>query len=603
MSLIAELKRRNVFRVAAAYLALGWIVTQVTSTVAPMMHLPLWIGPVVLWIGVIAFPFVLLFSWIYELTPEGIRKESEVDRTQSVTQHTARRLDVVIIALLVVAIALFAFHEFRPANNRMTVVATAKPGTTGGDAAETLADRSVAVLPFVDMSAGKDQEYFADGISEEVLNLLAKVPQLRVIARTSSFSFKGKEADIAEIATKLNVAHVLEGSVRTSGDKVRITAQLIRTSDSSHLWSETYDRELNDIFKVQDEIAAAVVTQLKGTLLGDVPKARATDPKAYALFLQAREVGRQYSVESTAKAVDLYRQALAIDTDYAPALTELAGAYLAQVDLAVLGPDQALAAAIPALEKANASDPTYAPAYSMLAIFETVIERKYEAAAEHVGQALAIDPANIDAIGAAGVLARRLGRVQLAVDLGEYQVQRDPVNTIAYTDLGLAYRYNNQLDKAIAAYRTVLDLAPDIGWQRTALGYIYLQNGDAAAALEEIQEEPVEAYRLSGLASVYWALGRKAESDAALAQVVQKYSDTKPFGIAAIYAQRGDADRAFEMLEKAAKINDLDLGAVATYPDFAGLHEDPRWLPLMRRLRCAPEQLDAIKLDVKVPTQ
>jgi TolB-like protein len=272
-----------------------------------MMHLPPWIGPVVLWIGVIGFPFVLLFSWIYELTPEGIRKETEIDRTQSIARHTGEKLNYVIVGLLVVAIGLFAFHEFRPANNRMTVVATAKPGTTGA-AAETLADRSVAVLPFVDMSASKDQEYFADGISEEVLNLLAKVPQLRVIARTSSFSFKGKEADIAEIATKLGVAHVLEGSVRTSGDKVRITAQLIRTSDSSHLWSETYDRQLTDIFKVQDEIAAAVVTQLKGTLLGDVPKARATDPKAYALFLQAREFARQYSVESTARAVDLYRQ-------------------------------------------------------------------------------------------------------------------------------------------------------------------------------------------------------------------------------------------------------------------------------------------------------
>ncbi len=196
MSFFGELKRRNVFRVAAAYLTLGWIVTEVTSTVAPMLHLPEWVGPVVLWIGVIGFPFVLLFSWIYELTPEGLKKETEVDRTQSVTQHTARKLDYVIIALLVVAIGLAAFHEFRPGARRVTVVASTKPDATP----EPKIDRSVAVLPFADMSAGKDQEYFADGISEEVLNLLAKVPQLRVIARTSSFSFKGREADIAEIA-------------------------------------------------------------------------------------------------------------------------------------------------------------------------------------------------------------------------------------------------------------------------------------------------------------------------------------------------------------------------------------------------------------------
>jgi TolB-like protein len=273
LSLIAELKRRNVFRVSAAYLALGWIVTQVTSTVAPWLHLPEWVGPVVLWIGVIGFPFVVMFAWIYELTPEGIKRESEVDPSASVTHHTARRLDYVIIALLVAAIGLFAFHEFRPAaKKRVTVVARMTPQAVPGAAPSVAgADRSVAVLPFVDMSAGKDQEYFADGISEELLNLLAKIPQLRVIARTSSFSFKGKEVDIAEIAKKLNVANVLEGSVRKSGDTLRITAQLIRASDSSHVWSETYDRKMTDVFAVQDEIAAAVVEQLKVTLLGSGP--------------------------------------------------------------------------------------------------------------------------------------------------------------------------------------------------------------------------------------------------------------------------------------------------------------------------------------------
>ena len=293
LSLIAELKRRNVFRVSIAYLALGWIVTQVTTTVAPMLHLPDWVGPVVLWIGVIAFPFVVMFSWIYELTPEGLKREIEIDRSASITHHTARRLDYVVIALLVVAIGLYGYHEFRSAGDqRVTVVARTTPGATAAGA-----DRSVAVLPFVDMSADKDQEYFADGISEELLNLLAQIPQLRVIARTSSFAFKGKEVDIAEIAKKLNVANVLEGSVRKSGDKLRITAQLIRASDSSHLWSQTYDRELTDVFTVQDEIAAAVVEQLKVTLLGSAPKARVTDPKAYGLFLQARELGRQYSAE------------------------------------------------------------------------------------------------------------------------------------------------------------------------------------------------------------------------------------------------------------------------------------------------------------------
>ncbi len=289
-------------------------------------------------------------------------------------------------------------------------------------------DRSVAVLPFVDMSAGKDQEYFADGISEELLNLLAKVPQLRVIARTSSFSFKGKEADIAEIAQKLKVANVLEGSVRKSGDKLRITAQLIRASDSSHLWSQTYDRTMTDVFTVQDEIAAAVVEQLKVTLLGAAPKARVTDPKAYALFLQARELSRQYSAASLEQAIALYKQALGIDPAYAPAWDGLAVAYFGQMDLGVLTIDQGFPLGKEAIQKALEHDPSFAPAYGTQAIFDAIIGRDYPAAVQHLERGLALDPANIDIIGIAAAVARRLGRLDLAIALGEYKVAHDPVS-------------------------------------------------------------------------------------------------------------------------------------------------------------------------------
>ena len=599
MSLIAELKRRNVFRVGAAYLALGWIVTQITATVAPLLHLPEWVGPVVLWIGVIAFPFVVMFSWIYELTPEGLKRESEVDRSASITHDTARRLDYLIIGLLVVAIGLFAFHEFRPAGDKhVTVVARTTPGTAPSAAGE---DRSVAVLPFVDMSAGKDQEYFADGISEELLNLLAQVPQLRVIARTSSFSFKGKEADIDEIARKLNVANVLEGSVRKSGDKLRITAQLIRASDSSHLWSQTYDREMTDVFAVQDEIAAAVVEQLKVTLLGAAPKTRATDPKAYGLFLQAREVSRQYNATAFAQGIALYKQALAIDPSYAPAWDGLAVVYFGQMDLGLLTIEQGLPLGREAINKALEHDSSFAPAYGRLAMFEGLIERDYAAAARHLEQGLALDPTNLEIIGVASSIARRLGRMELAIALGEYQVARDPVSVDGYDALGLAYRYSGRLDDSIAAYRKLLSLTPDAGWEHTALGNVLLEKGDADAALAEYQKEPIESFRLGSLAVVYHALGRKAESDAALAELMRKYPETKPFSMAVVLASRGDADRAFEMLDKAARQHDIDLGAVAVYPTLAVLHKDPRWLPLLRRLGLAPEQLAGIRFDVSAP--
>jgi TolB-like protein/tetratricopeptide (TPR) repeat protein len=601
LSLISELRRRNVFRVSAAYLALGWIVTEVTATVAPMLHLPEWVGPVVLWIGVIAFPFVVMFSWIYELTPEGLKRESEVDRSASITHDTARRLDYVVIALLVVAIGLYAFHEFRPGGGgRMTVVARSTPGSSPSASGE---DRSVAVLPFVDMSAGKDQEYFADGISEELLNLLAQVPQLRVIARTSSFSFKGKEVDISEIAKKLNVANVLEGSVRKSGDKLRITAQLIRASDSSHIWSKTYDREMTDVFTVQDEIAAAVVEQLKVTLLGAAPKARVTDPRAYSLFLQARELNRQYSAAGFEQAIALFKQALAIDPAYAPAWTGMAYAYFGQMDLGVLTIEQGLPLGRDAARKAIEHDASFAPAYGSLAAYEGIIERDYPAAARHLEQGLAYDPANLDVIGVASSIARRLGRMELAIALGEYQVARDPVAVDGYDALGLAYRYAGRLDDSIAAYRKLLSLAPDAGWEHTALCNVLLQKGDAAAALEEARKEPIEVFRLGALVMTYQALGRKAESDAAFVELTRKYPDTKPFSMAVIAASRGDRDRAFALLEKAGRQHDIDVGSLTVYPSLAVLHDDPRWLPLLRKLGQAPDQLAAIKFDINVPKQ
>jgi TolB-like protein len=599
LSLIAELKRRNVFRVSVAYLALGWIVTQVTSTMAPLLHLPEWVGAVVLWIGVIAFPFVVVFSWVYEVTPDGLKRETEVEPSSSITHHTARRLDYVIIGLLVVAIGLFAFHEFRPAGkNRVTVVARTTPGSA---AAGTGVDRSVAVLPFVDMSAGKDQEFFADGISEELLNLLAQVPQLRVIARTSSFSFKGKEADIAEIARKLSVANVLEGSVRKSGDKLRITAQLIRASDSSHLWSQTYDRTMTDVFVVQDEIAASVVEQLKVALLGSAPKARTTDPKAYALFLQAREVGRQYSVPGYERSVALFKQALAIDPTYSPAWDGLAYVYFGQMDLGALTIEQGHPLFDEAIGNAIAHDPSYALAYAHRALFEGLVQRDYAAAARSLEQAVALDPANIETMAIASVIARRLGRLHLAIALGTYTVERDPVNIDGYDGLALAYRYKGQLDESVAAFQKLLSLAPDAGWERTALGDVLLEKGDANGALAQYQKEPIEVFRLGGLTLAYQALGRKAESDAALAELMKKYPDSKPFNIATVLASRGDLDGAFALLEKAAQINDLDLGAVAVYPTLAVLHKDPRWLPLLRRLGLAPEQLTAIKFNISVP--
>src|SRR5678815_3443770 len=261
-SLFAELRRRNVFRAGAAYLALGWVVVQITATLVPALNLPSSLVPIVTWIGVIGFPFVIMFSWIYEMTPEGLKRESQVDRSASITHITSRRLDYIIIGLLVLAIGLFAFDRFIPRRVEPPAVSREAPTPAVSSASTPLAasaapaasDNSIAVLPFVNMSSDKEQEYFSDGITEELLNLLAKIPQLQVTARTSSFSFKGRNTAIPEIARTLHVAHVLEGSVRKAGNSVRITAQLIKADTGNHLWSQTYDRKLDDIFAIQDEI-------------------------------------------------------------------------------------------------------------------------------------------------------------------------------------------------------------------------------------------------------------------------------------------------------------------------------------------------------------
>jgi TolB-like protein len=378
--LFKELRRRNVFRVSAAYLALGWVITQVTGAVVPALHLPDSIPSIVVWLCVIGFPFVVVFSWVYELTAEGLKRESEVDHAASITHFASRRLDYIIIALLVVAIGLFALQYFRPspgeapaqstvAESGTTPSPTTQPPTPSGAPAIAAGDKSIAVLPFVDMSQAKDQEYMSDGIAEELLNLLSQIPDLKVIARTSSFAFKGKEVDIAEIAQKLNVAHLLEGSVRKSGDTVRITAQLIRTADSTHLWSETYDRPLDDIFAVQDEIAGAIVQALQIRLAGGTLSRReggTQNLEAYQLYLRGVSEGNQNTRASLSAAGDYLDQAIKLDPNYGQAWSQLSLVVALQADNGYLTPTEGYGRTRTLAQHALQLSPDLAEAHALL---------------------------------------------------------------------------------------------------------------------------------------------------------------------------------------------------------------------------------------------
>ena len=360
-----------------------------------------------------------------------------------------------------------------------------------------------------------------------MLNLLTKVPQLQVAARTSSFSFKGKQIEIPEIARKLHVANVLEGSVRKSGDQLRITAQLVRAAEGYHLWSETYDRKLDDIFKIQDEIAGEVVKQLKVTLLGAKPTVRETDPKAYTLYLQAVQLGRQGTPEAFTQSDALYRQVLEIDPRYAPAWHELARNFINKANAGLLPNSEGYARAREAEEKALSIDPNYAPAHAGLGRI-AMVNNDFVSAAKHFERALALDPNDINVLGNSAVFLRSLGRLQEALALNEAIVRRDPVNLIALNNLGVAQQCTKQFDAAIASFRSVLSLSPGGGGAHSWMCEAMLLKGDAPAALAEIEQEKSEVWRLIGLPMAYHALGRKTESDAALATLDREGRDVGP---------------------------------------------------------------------------
>jgi len=608
MSLYHELKRRNVFRVAIAYLALAWLLTEVAGTLFPAFGIPDWGVRFLVIVFALGFVPALIISWVYEITPEGLKREKDAVREASITHSTAKRLDGFTIGLIVVALA-FILADRLWLSPRLAVqsaapveVATDTVQIPEPEPAELqYPPNSIAILPFVNMSDDAGNEYFSDGISEELLNLLAKIPELRVISRSSAFYFKGRNARLAEIARELNVAHILEGSVRKAGNQVRITAQLIEASSDTNLWSETYDRTLDDIFAIQDEIAAAVVDALKLTLLGDAPQAEPTNPEAYALYLQAVHVGNQLSAEALEQSNAMLQQVLAIAPNYARAWRILARNYDAQATRGLLPREEGIALAREALNQALAIDRDFAEAHSMLGMFAARYDGDLEAAERHLQYALSLEPKNLIVLSYSAGLLKTLGRLDESVAIQEYDVAHDPLHPVARSTLGWDYLIAGRPDEAIATARTLLMLSPGSVWTHSLLGLALLRKGENEAALKAIQKESDELSRLLSLVMAYHALGQETESDAALAELIGKYKQTWPYFIAAVVAYRGEADRAFAWLEKAATYGDSSLSLIAGETWFSSLYEDPRWLPFLESIGRSPAQLDAIEFKVTLP--
>lgn len=439
-SLFDELKRRNVFRVAVAYIVAAWLLLQVADVVLNNITAPDWVFQVIMLLVFLGFPFALIFAWAYELTPEGLKKEKDVDRSQSITHATGRKLDFVIIGVMAAALIYFSYDKFLagPAETPTTAAVTTEPiEITGTDTP----DLSIAVLPFVNMSSDPEQEFFSDGISEELLNVLAQLPGLHVAARTSSFQFKGMNQNIAQIADALNVAHVLEGSVRKSGSKLRITAQLIKADNGYHVWSNSYDREVNDVFAVQDEIALSISNALQVKLAlhtttqnGAQPAViKAANTDAYEAYLRGRQLIHQRGRTALEEAVRVLELSLRLDNDFAPAHAQLAIATALLMDTpesyGTLSKEEVMRKAIPHLDRAQELEPNLAEAYGGRALL-ALDTSDLDYAVEQARKALEINPSYTDAMNWLYLGLSALGRYEEQKAAMLQMLRMDPMTVI-----------------------------------------------------------------------------------------------------------------------------------------------------------------------------
>ena len=458
---------------------------------------------------------------------------------------------------------------------------------------------SIAVLPFVNTSQDKDNDYFADGLSEELLNVLTRIRGLRVASRTSAFYFKGKDVDLATVAGKLNVATILEGSVRKAGKRVRITADLIHVATDSRLWSQTYDRELDDIFVVQDDIAQSVVKELRAALLGDTSltlpteslkqeveaaaKGRGANAEAYRLYLQGRFFVDRYTEESIAKGIAHYQQALRLDPEYALAWAGLSVAYASQSRQGFARPAEAFGHAREAAERALRSEPELPEAHLALGLVRLDYDWDWKGAESSFQRALSLAPGNAEVLSISADVMLTLGRLDEAIELSRRAAMLDPLGVTTYKNLGRHCFYADHLAEAEAAIARMLDISPQCGLAHYLLGFVYLRQGRLVEALAEFEQESIRKFRLLGLALAHHARGSATQSEEALRELVEKESNVAAAQIAWAYAYRGDADRAFEWLERGYARRDTP-SWLSRHPLLRSLHTDSRWQPFLQKM-------------------
>jgi len=604
LSLFKELQRRNVFRIAIGYLAGAWLLIQILETLFPIFGLPETAVRGVVITLAIGFIPALVLAWVFEWTPEGLKRDSHV--STEAPRSSTKNFDRIVSIILVLALSYFAVDKFLldPVRDAAREEAVAQKARSEA-LVESYGDRSIAVLPFVNMSSDPEQEYFADGISEELLNLLAHSPELRVISRSSAFVFKGQDISIPQIAEQLNVSHVLEGSVRRSGDQLRITAQLIEARSDTHLWSQTYDRPMGDIFAIQDDVAGQVVKALHARLLDQPSRNTQVDPQAYALILQARQLVQLADPDDNRRIRQLLDAAKALEPEYPEAI------FLEGIIAEDPEEGYALLHRALQLDPDNARFKSLTAAQSLSLREEGVdFQQKRNTAVPLIEEAVAADSLNTFVLFNAARIAADVGKLDVSVKLNEYVAARDPLFVWAQLNLGYAYYMAGRMKDAVAQYRVAENINNEAGAVQWKLGLALVLDGKAEEALQHFEQEQDPIYRLQGQTIAYHALGRTEDSNRSVRELeelsfpdrldVPPIPEFWPWGLARAHAYLGNADQAFHYLEIANE-QGQPMGGLARHPLFTAIHEDPRWEPFLRKIGQHPEQVAATPLDIEIP--
>ena len=579
----AELKRRNVLRAAAFYAASAWLFVQVATQVFPFFHIEEWVVRWIVVAAAIGFPFAILLSWFYEWTPQGLQRESEIPPNEFITRHTGKKLDRWITVILALAVVLLLADKFVLHKDAEMAAAPAVHG------------KSIAVLPFANLSEDKGNAYFAEGIQDEILTRLAKVADLKVISRTSTQHFKSSPENLPEIAKQLGVAHILEGSVQKASDQVRVNVQLINALTDAHLWADTYDRKLTDIFAVESDIAKTIAETLQAKLTGSekssIAKVPTTNPEAYELYLKGRFFWNKRTAADLRKAIDYFNQAIEKDPNYALAYAAVAQSWLILPAYGGGSPKECIPPAEAAITKALELDESSSEAHTARGMLLAGYQFDYPAGKKEYERALQLNPNDAtahhwfasDVLGALGESEHEVAEMRRARDL-------DPLSLVINTNLGAALLRAHRFDEAIAQLRRTVALDNRFGYGRQTLGMALELKGQIPEAIAEYQAaialESSPTY-LSLLGHVYGTIGRQAEATKLLGQIrdISKSHYVDPYYFAIIHLGLGDRKAALSALEKSfEELNGNTLEYIRTDPFLDPLRGDPRFEALAEKI-------------------